>query len=356
MSRIGEIPKWMYKATPFIYARISTREQVADEAGKPLKLQTPIRDQIEGIQQALTKEFGLKKAKETQIYVDLDSGNSMNRPGFKAMAEAVLNHKGRAYFAISEPSRWSRNITLGEEAYAPFYRAEIPKFITSDGTLSHTPQEPRTTEQAMLSMRAIFAQSERSALIERVNRKKESLIRQAILPAAIGTSYPFARTDPLDVLKENLYVKDLPAKEGGGKNALGRLIQTLTAPYGPESLGWWQKENERENERIAKLTSEEYATWYAFRKKIRELQKERDYDSQKDGPVRSVNRKDVDWGMKAVQRFANGYLRYPFLPEYKDSRPTNEEIEVYLRDFKEYLSDKDKKLYRLVVGKRKVGR
>jgi hypothetical protein len=58
MAKLGEIPKWMFKATPFIYARISSQEQVADEADKPLIDQTPIRDQIRGIQAEL-KAYGL---------------------------------------------------------------------------------------------------------------------------------------------------------------------------------------------------------------------------------------------------------------------------------------------------------
>jgi len=348
--RLGEIEPWMKKAEPFLYARISSQEQVADEASKPLLQQTPIRDQITGIQTALKKVYGLKQAKPSHIFVDLASGNSMDRPGFKAMMEAILNYKGRTYVALAEPSRWSRNITLGEEAYAPLYRRNIPKFITGDGTISHTMKTPRTSEQAMMSMSAIFAQVERGQLIDRVNQKKDTLIGQGILPAGIGSFYPFARRDPLDVLLENVSLIDVPVKQGGGGAALGRLIVSATAPNGPQSTGWYKKELERQNERRAKLTPEELAEWMAFRRKWRAIQKDRDFDSQKDGPVTSLERKDVDWGMKAAQRFANGYLRYPFDPRYR--RPTDAEIEEYLTNPKEYLSDNDKRLYRRLVSKR----
>ena len=350
MARLGEIEPWMFKAEPFIYARISSQEQVADEASKPLIEQTPIKDQIAGIQSALKKEYGLKQAKKENIFVDLATGNDMEREGFKAFMEAILNHKGRAFVALSEPSRWSRNITLGEEAYAPLYRRNIPKFITSNGTISHTTTVPRTTEQAMMSMQAIFAQAERGQLIERVNRKKQALIEQGILPAGIGSFYPFSRNDPLDVLLENQALIDVPVKQGGGGAALGRLVVSTAAPNGPNSPQWYRKELERHNERIAKLNPEEYAQWYAFRKKWIELQKERDYDSQKDGSVRSLDRKDVDWGMKAAQRFANGYLRFPFDPKYR--MPTDGEIKQYLENPKEFLSDNDKRLYRRLVSKR----
>jgi DNA invertase Pin-like site-specific DNA recombinase len=350
-----EIQKWMKKATPFMYARISDKEQSPDEASLGVMEQTPIISQIEGMKTKL-KLLDLKQPTKPHIYADVASGGSMNREGFKEMMEAVLNHKGRAFVVVSEPSRWARNTTRGSVAYGPLYERDIPILSTSDGLMSGTASEPRTNAQFIFLIKQGVAEGERGNLIDRVNRKKERLIAQAILPAGIGTAYPFARTDPLDVLKENLHVKDLPLKEGGGGKALGRLVMQLTAPYGPTSPQWWKKEEERDNERIAKLTAEEYATWYAFRKKWRQLQQERDYDSQKDGPIRSLKRNDVDWGMKAAQRFVNGYLRYPFSKEYKDSRPTDEMIQKYLKDFKEYLSDKDKKLYRLVVGKRKVSR
>ena len=348
--RYGVIEPWMKKATPFIYARISSQEQVADEATKPIKEQTPIKDQISAIQTALKKEYGLKQAKQEHIFVDLATGNDMDRPGFKAFMEAILNHPGRAFVALSEPSRWSRNITLGEEAYAPLYRRNIPKLITGDGTMSHTQQVPRPNEQALLSMRSIFAQAERGQLIQRVNQKKDTLISQGILPAGIGSFYPFARQDPLDVLLQNVSLIDVPVKQGGGGAALGRLVVSATAPNGPQSPGWYKKELERQNERKAKLTPEELATWMAFRRKWRAIQKDRDYDSQKDGPITSLERKDVDWGMKAAQRFANGYLRYPFDPKYR--MPTDAEIEEYLTNPKEYLSDNDKRLYRRLVSKR----
>jgi DNA invertase Pin-like site-specific DNA recombinase len=348
--KLGEIEPWMRKAEPFIYARISSQEQVADEAKKPILEQTPIKDQIAGIQLALKKEYGLKQAKKAHIFADLASGNSMDRPAFNAFMEAILNHKGRTFVALSEPSRWSRNITLGEEAYAPLYRRNIPKLITSDGTISHTSKTPRTNEQAMMSMKAIFAQAERGQLIERVNRKKRALISQGILPAGIGSLFPFARQDPLKVLLDNVSLIDVPVKEGGGGSALGRLIVSATAPYGPTSQQWYKRALQRQNKILAKLNADELEEYMAFRDKIRAIQLDRDYDSSRDKPIASIVRTDVDWGLKALQRFANGYLKEPYNPQYR--MPTDEEIKEYLTNPKEYLSDNDKRLYRRLVSKR----
>lgn len=351
MKRTGEIPKWMAKAEPFIYARISSKEQIPAEADKPLPQQTPLKDQVKGVQVAL-KDFGLKQAKKANIFYDLASGNQMDRDGFNAMKAAVLEYTKngkRAFFAVSEPSRWSRNITLGQEAYAPFYRREIPIISTDDGMTSHTAKEPRTTEQLIQGIKSIISQQERGTLIERVNRKIDRLKEQGILPAAIGTFYPFANADPLEVLKANVGLLNVPKSQGGGSSALGQLIATATAPYGPQAT-WYKRALEYENERVAKLSPVEYLEYNAFRKKWRDLQRERDYDPQSKAPIVSLNRKDIDWGMKAAQRFANGYLRYPWDMKYR--MPTDDEIKEYLTNPKEYLSDKDKKLYRRMVSKR----
>ena len=351
MASEYEIQKWMKTATPFMYARISDKEQSPDEASMGVLSQTPIIDQIKGMKEKL-KLLGLKPVKKENVWADVSSGGTMNREGFKEMYEAVLNHKGRAYVVVSEPSRWARNTVRGNTAYEPLYERDIPLLSTSDGLMSGTVNEPRPNVQFIFMIKQGVAEGERGNLIERVNRKKERLISEAILPAGIGSFYPFARADPLDVMNENLHVLTQPRSEKGGKAAFGRLIMQMTAPNGTQSEGWYKRQLDNENERIAKLTPDEYATWYAFRKKWRQLQQERDYDSQKDGPKRSLNRKDVDWGMKAAQRFANGYLRYPFAKEYKDSMPSDEQIQIYLKTPRDFLSDKDKKLYRTLVGKR----
>ena len=352
MASEYEIQKWMKNATPFVYARISDKEQSPDEASLDVMKQTPIIEQIEGMKAKL-KLLELKQPKKGNVWADIASGGTMDRPAWKSMMEAVLNHEGRAYVVVAEPSRWARNTVLGSEAYAPLYRRDIPILSTSDGLMSGTTTEPRPNVQFLFLIKQGVAEGERGQLIDRVNRKKETRISQGILPAGIGSLFPFARADPLDVINENIHVMAAPRKEGGGKGAFGRLVVQLTAPNGPNSDQYYRKELERENERKAQLTPEEYATWYAFRKKWRALQLERDYDSQKDGPIVSLNRKDVDWGMRAAQRFANGYLRYPFSKEYKDTMPTDEAIQEYLDNPREYLSDNDKKLYRSIVGKQK---
>lgn len=343
-----DLSSWMKNATPFVYLRLSSEEQAEGDAGKPIEKQSWAIDQEASIVDYL-KRNGLKKVKPKNVYRDLASGGSMDRPALKELLEAVMNHKGRAYIAFTEPSRWSRNGTRGQAAYAPLYERDIPLLSTSGGLMSGTATEPRPDAQFLFSIKMGVAEGERGVMQQRVKRKIGVRKAAGILSGTVGSVYPFARADPLDVLNENLVLMSVKVSDGGGGAALGRLVESATSPNGVGAQ-WYQRELERENARKAALSPEEYQQWYAYRKRFRALQKERDYDSGSGIKQRSLKRKDIDWGVKAVQRLSNGYLRTPQDPDY--SMPTADLIADALANPKEYLSDGDKKLYRRLVSKR----
>lgn len=343
------IPAWMKKATPFVYLRLSSEYQAKADAGKPLEKQGWYIDQLASIKGFL-KANGMKMPKEAHIFGDLASGATMDRQGLKALIEAAMMHKGRAFIAVSEPSRFGRNSTLAFESLAPLYRKDIPLLSTSDGLVSGTSKDPRTNDQLMFTIKMAVSETERGTLSDRVNRRKERRKEQGIKSAAIGSLFPFARKDPLDVLLENETLLNVPAKDGGGQNALGRLVVSASAPHGPPKQNWAGNELKRLEPIRAKLTPEEYQEWFDFRRKIRAIFASRDYDPSRTAALVSVNRKDVDWGAKALQRMVGGYLSEPYDEAY--FAPDDEAIQQYLTDFKEYLSDADKKLYRSVVSKR----
>jgi len=338
----------MPKATPFVYLRLSSEYQAKGDAGKPLEKQSWAIDQLAAVQDYL-KRNRLKMPKAKHIFRDLATGANMDRPGLKALMEAVLNHKGRAYIAIVEPSRWSRNTTRGNAVYAPLYERDIPLLSTSDGLMSGTATEPRPNAQFLFTIKQGVSEGERGQLQQRVKRKVATRKASGILSGTVGSVFPFARQDPLDLLNENLSLLNIPWQQGGGGAALGRLIAAGSAPHGAGEA-WYNRELKREAARKAALSPEEYAQWYAFRKRFRGLQAERDYDSGNDPPTVSLNRTDTDFGMRAVQRLSNGYLSKPQDPSY--SEPSEELIADALANPKEYLSDADKKLYRKVVSKR----
>jgi len=343
------ISSWMKKATPFVYLRLSSEYQAKGDAGKPLEKQGWYIDQLANITDFL-KANGMKPPKQKDIFADLASGGSMDRKGLKDLIEAAMMNKGRAYIAVSEPSRFGRNSTLAFEQLAPLYRKDIPLLSTSDGLVSGTIKEPRTNAHLMFTLKMAVSETERGTLSDRVNRRKEQRKQQGIKSAAIGSLFPFARKDPLDVLLENEVVASLTRKQGGGVNELGRMVVAGSAPHGAPNQAWTSNELRRLKPIRAKLTPEEYKEWYDFRKKIRAIFASRDYDPARTTPLASENRKGIDWASKALQRMVGGYLSEPYDEAYFAS--DDEAIQEYLTNFKEYLSDGDKKLYKSLVSKR----
>jgi len=340
---------WMKKATPFVYLRLSSEYQAKGDAGKPIEKQSWAIDQLASIEEYLKKN-GLKTPKKIHVFRDLGSGADFtSRQGIQDLLAAIHAHKGRAYIAISEPSRWGRNTVLGNELYAPLYRRDIPLLSTSDGLVSGTATEPRPNAQFLFTIKQGMGDTERGRLVERVKRKVATRKASGILSAAVGSLFPFARQDPLDLLIENINLPNIPQKEGGGVNALMRLVEAASAPNGAP-FSWGNNERKRENERRGKLTPEEYEAWYAFRKKIRAIFANRDYDPARTVPIRSLKRTGTDYGAKALQRMAGGYLAQPFDPAY--SALDDSQIEEILANPKDYLSDADKKQYRKEVSKR----
>jgi len=343
------IPPWMKKATPFVYLRLSSEYQAKGDAGKPLEKQSWSIDQLESIKSFL-KANGMKMPKEGNIFRDLASGGTMDREGLQRLIEAVMMHKGRAYVAVVEPSRFGRNSTLAFEQLAPLYRKDIPLLSTDDALVSGTLKEPRTNAHLLFTIRMGVSEVERGTLSTRVNRRKEQRKEQGILSAGIGSLFPFARKDPLDVLLENESLVDVPVKEGGGQNALGRLVVSGSAPNGAPAMSWTAAERLRLAPIRAKLTPEQFNEWKDYRRKIRAIFASRDFDPARGAKVVSLNRKDIDWGSKALQRMAGGYIAQPYDEAYFPL--DDDSIQDILSNPLEYLSDADKKLYRRVVSKR----
>ena len=66
--------------------------------------------------------------------------------------------------------------------------------------------------------------------------------------------------------------------------------------------------------------------------------------------MESLNRKDIDWGVKALNRMAGGFIAQPYNDDYFPLEDGT--IEDILATPLDFLSDADKKLYRRIVSKR----
>jgi DNA invertase Pin-like site-specific DNA recombinase len=348
---VGELPKWMSKAEPFVYARISTQEQAEKDIGKPLDQQTPMMEQVAEIKAKL-KALGFKEPKKENMFYDIASGYTMDRDNFKAMIAKVLAYPKRAYIVIREPARWSRNQVLGTEIQAELYRRNIPILEAQNGLLSSTQEEPRAYEQFMFSIGQGISTIELDVKKKKNIQKVESFREQGIYASGAATLYPFAKRDPLEVMEQNYDLLTLTKAEGGGHTAFGNLLIASTAPHGMTTINQYPRLKKADDDARANLSPEEYKAWRAFRSKIRDMYREKGYDPSPYAVLSTTkpNKNYIDWGLKAVQRMVSGFIQFPTNPIYR--MPTDEELNDYYTNFKDWLSDGDLKLYRRVVSKR----
>lgn len=342
---VGEIPPEMKKAEPFLYARISTQEQAEKDIGKPLDQQSPMVQQVAEMKRKL-KELGLKTPKKENIFYDIASGYTMDRENLKQMLAKVYAFNKPAFIMVREPARWSRNARLSGIQEGELYLRNIPIIEAQNGLITSTQANPRAYEDFMFTIgqgvSTIELDVKRKKNIEKVEQSKA----EGILEASITSLYPFAKHDPLEIMEQNYDILDRESQQ-----AFGRFLMTATAPNGFTTPNQWRSIKKADDEARAKLSPEEYAKYRAFRTKMREFYREKQYDPSRENPLKSTRNKNyIDWGVKAVSRMVRGYLRYPYEDNYR--MRTDDEIQDYYTNFKEYLSDKDAKLYRRVVSKR----
>lgn len=348
---VGEIPMWMKKAEPFVYARISTREQAEKDVGKPLDQQTPMQEQVIEIKQKL-KSLGLKSPKKENIFYDIASGYTMNRENLKAMLAKVFAFEKPAFIIVREPARWSRNARLSGIQEGELYLRNVPIMEAQNGLITSTADTPRAYEDFMFSIGQGVSTIELDVKRKKNLQKAQSFREQGIYASAAQSLYPFAREDPLEVMEANYDMITRPTREGGGKEAFGRFLISSTAPNGMTTTTQWARIKKADDDARANLSPEEYRAWRAFRSKIRAFYKEKEYDPSPYATLTTTksNQKYIDWGLRAVQRMVSGYIQFPTKDFYRIS--TDEEIDDYYTNFKDYMSVKDAKLYRRLVSKR----
>lgn len=324
---------WFKSATPFGYARISTGKQtVEDKKTKEARKKTTLKRQMKEVNDSL-KASGLPTITPSNWYVEIGSGTNEKREQWKKLREAALNHTGgRAFVVVKDPSRWARDVDDAVIAWVPLKRQGIPLYASASGYQTGTklPGEGRPTEGFFFLLNSGFAaqvsEVQKLKAEEAVERQKEA----GEFPGKGTSLYPFAAKDPLDVLTAN--IGKLAEKRGVAK--LKRIVELETNPEGYQQ-GGVANLRKQENERIAKLSDDEYKEWYDFRKMIRDMLIERDSDPWAIGTRKGKD----DYAMNALYRMVGYYLKEP----WNYSQPTNEFIQEVITNYPIYLSDKDKK-------------
>nr|AIE98806.1 hypothetical protein [uncultured marine group II/III euryarchaeote KM3_100_D04] len=337
--------KWMKKATPFGYARISTDKQTADDRkhSDPMKKPVLMRQMAEV--NAALKVAKLPQVKKANWFVEIASGRNPKRKQWGALRQAILDHNGRAFVVVTRPDRWARDVDASVEALAPLKRQGIPLYATVGGIQTGTTDERRPTENFMFLLESGFAAQTSDIQEVKALTAAERQRSEGAIPGHGRSLFPFARMDPLDAYRENVSILSLPGREGT-ITRLRDTVASLTAPHGMAATAV-ERLRKAENERIGKLSPEQYREWYDFRQGIRERLIRAGHDPwagkarTKPGPI--------DWPSRALMRMVGLYLGEP----WKYKRPTDAFIADVMENYVEYLSDKDKRLRAATVGKRR---
>ena len=326
--------KWMKKAKPFGYFRISTEEQsVQDEKIKDAKKKTTIKRQIKEVTDAM-KAQKLPPMKKEDIYAEVASGTKTDRKEWLKVRAAAMAHEGPAFIVVKNPSRWARNVEDAVEAWAPLKRRGIPVFAVSDNIQTGTSNDRRPQESLWFLFNQGFAAQ---FSLEQQDKAEKGVERQEEEGALAGTGsslYPFAREDPLKVWLENEGL--LSEKNGAGK--LKDIVDALSNPNGVKRAsvnGIKLKVNDIRE----KLTPADFHDWLTYRDWLRDKLLELNSDPWVGKLDISSGSKENYYPARALMRMGGLYLGRPW--EFK--QPSYSFLESVIKNFTDYLSDKDKK-------------
>lgn len=333
MSAFGA-SDWFKKAEPFGYFRISTDKQsVEDKKVDDPKKKATIKRQIKEVQDAL-KAQGLPPIKVKNIFAEVASGSKGDRTQWRKMREAALQHDGRAFVVVKDPSRWARNVDAAVLAWAPLKERGIPIYAINTGVQTGTVADKRPSENFFFLLNSGFA-----AQTSEVQSKKatESVKRQKEEGAMAGSGaslFPFAKKDPVLIYKANKDMLDGEPRSGT-KKALKGLMEKGSMPNGIKAAS----ANNlifRMQALEAALKPSELEEWYAFRERMRNRLIRLGSDAWASG---GNSKGKLDYRANALLRMSGNYMKNPMDFEM----PSETFLDEVEKDFVEYLSDKDKK-------------
>jgi len=344
-AQIGASP-WMKKAIPLAYTRISDMQQSKDDRKKSKAKDKPaLQQQFEYVKKGL-KSMGLGSVKKDNWFAEVRSGTDRERGQWKAlMARAMeLALQGeRVFIAVQDPSRWSRNTRHSLSALDRLHDAGIPVLAIREGIQTGSAGDLHPTEELLFVQlqggASFVSQEQKKKAIQAVDVAKE----EGRMSGKGQSLFPFARQDPLDAYYDQLPLLSVPRSDGGGPTAFRGTVEGMTAPNGPSSQGVY-KMGVQENERLAKLSQEEYDDWRRYRTKIREILIRLNHDPF----AINTDAGPINFPARAIMAMTGRYLQEPW--KYKPR--TDEELQDIETNFKDYLGTKDLKRYTAIVGKR----
>ena len=337
--------KWMKKAKSFGYARISTDKQSADDKKKvkgkdgkmmpkPAKKKATLKRQMKEVNDNLTA-LGLPPVKSDDWYVEVGTGTDGNRTQWKAMRAAAMEHKGKAFIAVKDPTRWARNVDDAVEAWAPLKRRGIPVFAVSTGIQTgDAVHGRRPSENFFFLLNSGFAAQTSEIQQEKADTGVSRQIEEGALAGTGSSLFPFAQRDPVQVYIENEHL----LSQTKGKKKLADTVGLLSNPNGMKSQSVANLAKKIKGWRET-LTTDQFIEYLEFREWLRQKSIELDADAWTDKTkYLPKGSKTNYYPMRAIMRMSGLYLGRPHMyakPDYKFLA----EVE---KNYVQYLSDKDK--------------
>jgi len=337
---------WMKKKTTkvLVYTRISDNQQSKDDKkNKEAKKKPALIEQRKRVVDSL-KANGLPTNDEW--FAEVKSGTDRDRGQWNAMlsrAQQLAVEGKRVFVAVQDPSRFSRNTRHAMVAIDRLHDLGIPVFATREGIQTGSVDDLHPTEELLF----VQLQGGASFVSQKQKEKADISVEEAkekgVMSGKGQPLFPFAREDPLEAFYEQLPLKSMKPSDGGGPNVFRGTVAGMTAPDGPSLAGVKNMEG-REEERLSKLTRQEYEAWRAYRTKIRNLL----IEFQHDPFANNTKMGKPNFKAKALMRMTGRYLKEP----WAFSPRSDEELDEIMTNFKSYLGTKALKSYISIVGKR----
>jgi len=325
---------WFPKAEPFGYFRISTDKQSVEDKKQddPKKKQT-IKRQIKEVQDLL-KSQGLPPIKAKNIYAEVASGSKGDRTQWRKLREAALQHDGRAFVVVKDPSRWARNVDAAVLAWSPLKERGIPIYAVSTGIQTGTVADKRPSENFFFLLNSGFAAQTSEVQSKKATGAVQRQQEEGAMAGSGASLFPFAMKDPALIYKANKDMLD-GQRKSGKKKALRELMEKGSMPNGMKA----SSANNlifRIQALEAALKPSEMEEWYAFRERMRNRLIRLGSDPWATG---TNSKGKLDYRANALLRMTGNYMKNPM--EFQ--MPTETFLDEVEKEFVQFLSDKDKK-------------
>lgn len=277
---------------PVIYVRVSTKEQ---------KGTLP--------KQIATIEAWLKANKITRkpkVFKEQTSGTNPNPPELLKAIEYCISKPGKTFLIVRDFQRISRNWRYGGKNLIPLFENDVPVVSALKNQMSSTTTSIQDEDWLIGLFMALGAQE-----VDQVKKRTEAGVAAAAEKGVLrGTNKDFFPKEALNPYRELKRLLEAGVGQTEASRRLGR------------STSWFRK-----NRDFFRLITERggdslLETWLDLSDKIRRIENE-----QRGGKTKEEAKK-----LKAVRRMTSGFVQEPF----NFPIPTDEMLEEYLTNFKEY--------------------